>query len=78
MKNQIDVEDDELEKLNTLAVSSMGRAHVRETMSIHYPERDFDPKILDRLIEAELSRKFGATREQMTELVAKGREAEQS
>lgn len=30
--------DDELEKLNTLAVSSMGMAHVRQTMSIHFPE----------------------------------------
>ena len=77
MKNEIDVDDDELEKLNTLAVSSMGRSHVRESMALHYPTRDFDPKMLDRLMEAELDRKFGATREQMDELFVKGRKAEQ-
>ena len=76
VKNKVDLGDAEIEKLNTLAVSCMGMSQIRESMSLHFPLRDFSTKLLERMINSELDRKFGSNREQMTELMAKGRKTE--
>ena len=78
VKKVVDMEAVELEKLETLAITSAGMAHIKESMSIHFPERDFDVKLLERETNKILDRRFGTNREQMGELLAKGRRALQN
>ena len=66
VKNQVDLEPAEIEKLNTLAVSCMGMAQIRQSMFIHFPQRDYCSVLLKRMVvDASQDRKFGSNRDEM-------------
>lgn len=78
VKNASDLDDEEIKTLNLLAVTCIGMAKIRESMFIHFPKRDYDTKLLERMVNKELDRKFGTNRDQIGELMAKGRKCERN
>jgi hypothetical protein len=68
-----DTTEEEREKIASLAVSSIGMAHIEETLRVSFPLRDFNKKLLHNMVNKKRDKVFGKDRHNIQRLMELGR-----